>query len=209
MIHPKAVRAFRERKRDSFVWMKTLKSRELDEELDRLGFRPARHDKPLMKHQKVSVIIGLAYPQFAFFLDMGSGKTRIALELLYHRWKRNEFDVGMVLAPSQSALIGWENQIKEWRIKMPYLLLPNSPSEYKWELVEHFTEGLILVTYAGFTRMMCQLEEQEDKDKDKLVPIKKRVTQINKLVGAIVADESTKLMHKKSLAYRLMLRLTK
>src|SRR5262245_23875834 len=82
-IHPSAAKRFLKEPRDSHVWMKKLKSKDLDKALEDVGFRVCSNKVlPLQKHQKICVLLGIAFKGFSFWLDMGTGKTRIALELL-------------------------------------------------------------------------------------------------------------------------------
>lgn len=209
MLHPKAVRNFLHRQRDNHEWVKDLSEKKLDHELQYLGFRPAWPQKPLRLHQKACFLLGVAYPSFAFWLDMGTGKTRLALELLRWWFHEGEVKVALILAPSESVIISWENQIKEWRINLPYVSLYNSPSSEKWDTVNEFDYGIILATYPGLTRMLTVLKKPEGKKRGKLTPKHSAIKRLAKKVDAMVLDESTKVSHKKSLAYRLCRQLAK
>lgn len=189
--------------------MKKLPVSDVDAELKRLGFKVARPDKPLLFHQKICVLIGLAFPRFAFWLWMGTGKTRVALELIYHRWCRNEFDVVLVLGPSESSLLGWEKQIKLWHIDMPYVLLGNSPSAEKWHQLRQFKEGIILATYPGITRMVSELQSVKGKKRKKLKLAGSKMSEMRDLVDACVPDEATKIMNHASLTGKFCNRVSK
>lgn len=204
--------------------MKKITNRELDRELERLGFKVARPGKPLRKHQKVCVLLGLAYPGFCFWLDMGTGKTRIVLELLYHYWKLGLLDRALILVPSEHALISaWEPQIKQWRIKMPFVTLGNGASAEKWHSVNELDSGLILATYPGIARMLSNKKPPRKSGKSKkakkikskkakkikLSPDRKKMTALAKRLDAVIPDESTNLGNQASLIYRIVKRLSK
>jgi len=202
MIHPKAIKEFIIGKRDNHAWMKKLKHRELDLALRAVGFKAASK-KSLLKHQKVCILLGIAYKCFAFWIDMGTGKTRVALELLNYWWKHGELDRAIIEVPSEPALIGWENQIKEWRIKIPFLTLGNSSSKYKWEQIEDFDTGLIMVTYPGLVRMLSVKKVVPfKKKKRKLVLDNKLIKKLMNDINAQVLDEATKVGHHTSLIYQ-------
>lgn len=213
-IHPSAVKRFLKEPRDSHVWMKRLRSRELDEALDRVGFRPcSKKVDPLQNHQKVCVLLGIAFKGFAFWLDMGTGKTRIALELLAF-WIREGYITGaLILGRSESALIEWEQEIEKWRIKLPYITLLNSPSADKWDELAEFDGGLILATYPGLARMLSVLKPMRRRKgkpaKNKLKINAAKVKRLCKVIQAYVTDESTELGNKKSLQYRVCNQLSK
>lgn len=210
IISPFAIKEFIKRPRDSHAWMKKLPEAELDAALKELKFKPA-NPAPLDKHQKICVLLGIAYKQFAFWLDMGLGKTRIALELLRYWHQQGELHTAIVLAPSESVLIGWENQIKEWRLGLPHLTLLNSSSNEKWDHVSEFEGGVILATYPGLVRMVTGLQEvtKGRRTKRKLVINKALIKRLAKTVSALVMDEATKGANKGSLNYRVCNQISK
>ena len=87
LISPKVVQGFIDQPRDSHVWMKRLKRKELEDlvypDWDQFEMEP-------FLHQLVSIALGIAYPQFLYLLDMGLGKSAVWLALLrYFRAKRD------------------------------------------------------------------------------------------------------------------------
>lgn len=187
--------------------MKKLPRKIVARELKRVGFRVANPEKKLRLHQMVCILLGIAHPAFAFWLEMGTGKTRIALELLYYFWKKKRFKVALILAPGESALDSWEKQIKIWDINIPYVTLMNSPSADKWDAIAELETGLILATYPGFVRMCCDLYKKPRARKAALKPNPKKLKVLTKLLQAMVLDEATKVAHIHSLAYRICRKL--
>lgn len=208
MIHPKAVKEFLARERDDWSWMKRLSHVKLDRELERLGFRTC-NAKPLLKHQKVCVLLGIMFRAFPFWLDMGTGKTRIALELLNYWKEQGELTTAIVLAPSESALIGWENQIKLWQIPLPFVTLLNSPSQEKRDAIDEFEEGIVLATYPGLTRALSVLVPGKKGKKKRLKANQKLIDSVAKRIQAIVPDEATKLGRHDSLTFKVVEKLRK
>jgi len=140
---------------------------------------------------------------------MGTGKTRIALELINYWHQQGELKTALVLAPSESALIGWENQIKEWQIKLPFITLLNSPSQDKREAITEFEKGIVLATYPGLTRALSKLSEKVGKKRRKLEPNSLLIARIGKRIQCIVPDEATKLGNHASLTFKIIKRLRK
>lgn len=211
MINPKVVKEFLQRARDDHRWMKSLSHKQLDKELAKANFKPCS-PIPLLKHQKVCILLGIMYRAFPFWLDMGTGKTRIALELIVYWYKEHELDVALVLAPSESALIGWEKQIKQWSVKLPFVTLLNSPSQDKRDALDEIERGIILATYPGLARALSQLavvKGKRKRKKRKLEPNKKLIAKIASRIDCIVADESTKLGNHDSLIYRIVKQMRK
>lgn len=208
MIHPRAVKEFMRAERDTFAWVKDLPEKQLDRELEKLGFSPARRKKPLRKHQKVCVLIGLAYMYFSFWLDMGTGKTRIILEMLQFFYDQEFFERGIVLVPSEPAVYSWEEQIAEWQIKVPYVCLPNGPSAEKWKAVDDLQSGLIIATYPGLTRMVSTKVPGKGKKKPRLKWNRKLMQRFTANLGVLILDESTNVGNQGSLIYRICRKLS-
>lgn len=203
-IHPLAIKRFMAQPRNSHVWMKQLKHSELNQALDEIGFEQNPNVRRLLKPQKVCIILGLRYGKFAFWLDMGVGKSRVALELIKFLIDIGEIKSALIQAFSELAIIAWENEIKEWQIDLPVVTLLNSSSQDKWDELAEFEGGIILATYAGLTRMCC-VPGKNSKGKGIL---KLKYSLVRKLVkiagiGCVVPDESTLLGNKGSLQYRI------
>lgn len=219
MIHPEVVRDFLRAHRDSHVWVKDLTHAQLDAELARLGFAPARPKRPLDKHQKACLLLGVAFTAFSFWLDMGTGKTRLALELLRYLMQQGDVRHALVLVPSEQSVYGWEKQIQEWRINIPYVALGNSQSANKWEQIDELeVPGFIICTYAGLVWLLSKRKPKKKKGKvvkrnGKVVMRATRhmslVDRLCKNLDAIVSDESTKLGNQGSAQYMAVRALRK
>lgn len=212
MIHPGAIKEFLERELDNHVWMKRLKHRDLNVALASLGFQAAC-DKPLRKHQKVCILLGLAYPRFAFWLDMGTGKTRIVLELLQHFWRTNQMHRAMVLCISDEAIDEWEKQIRKWKIKIPHVGVGNSSTAEKWQAVAELGAGIIIATYSSFNHMFTKREKEARKGKRarkvRLRPDPKKIKAFATGLDAFIMDESVHLGNHQSLGHRIARRVSK
>lgn len=214
-ISPFAIEEFIEQPRDNHLWMKKVPRLELSREVAKLNYS-STSIRPMLAHQLACFLLGARFKKFAFHLDMGTGKTRLALELIRYWVQRKRINVTLVLVPSESAIISWENQIKEWRIDVPYVSLTGSSSAVKWEKLDGFKSGIILVTYAGLSWMVSKKKETEKFKKGqvvsvgKLLPHEPFMNKLISLVDAIVADESTELGNggqRGSLIWRLCNRL--
>ena len=92
MIPSVAITGYLERKLESHKWVKRLTAKQLEEALSRLPLRPDLTPQ-FRLHQKACFLLGVAYPQFCFFLDMGTGKTLLSLELLRYWWEAGKVGV--------------------------------------------------------------------------------------------------------------------
>jgi len=174
-----------------------------------LHFGVADASRPLRNHQKTCILLGTAYPKFAFHLAMGLGKSRITLELLRQSFLQKKLRCALVLVPSEPAIVSWEDQITEWKIGIPFISLMNSASAEKWAAVNEFEDGIIIATYPGLVRMLTKQVKGSGKKKGKLVPCPSLIKKLQSKVGALVLDEATLISHQRSLAYRLCYQLSK
>ena len=193
-IDPRAVQDFLGKPRDSFTWMKGLSEREVDDALAALDPRPNIRS-PLMLHQKVCFLLGVAYPAFFFMLDMGTGKTLLTLELMRYWLMTGKLQRGLVFAPTDEVVGGWEDEIRRWAPDLPYECLLGS-SDQKASSLGRLDRGLAIVTYPGFVWLGCDLErvvKKSGKAVNELVPNKKKLKALTRGVNASVWDESTKV----------------
>src|SRR5580692_11249490 len=190
MIHPDALKDFLSWQRDSHAWVKKVSERELDQQLRELDFSPARADMPLRKHQKACALLGIAYPRFGFWLDMGTGKTRLILELLRYFIAAGKIKRALILLPSEDGVYSWERQIKQWQIDIPYVALGNMPTADKWREIEELESGLIIMGYPGLQWLVSK-KKADKKGKPRLNWDDKLCKKLAALIDAYVADEST------------------
>src|SRR5258708_4124186 len=111
MIPSVAIDDFLGRKLDSHLWIKRLTSKQLDEAISQLRPVPVFMPK-LRKHQRACFLIGVAYPQFCFFLDMGTGKTLLSLTLLSYWFQIGLLKRALIFVTSDKAFRTWENQLE-------------------------------------------------------------------------------------------------
>lgn len=202
MILKRAIRAFLEGPSDSHDWIKKLKRKELLRAVMELRPRP-RFDDTLFAHQLACFLLGVAYPEFGFWLDMGTGKTRLTLELLRYHARANGMRRAIVFITSDKAYPTWAKQIEEYNIGLPYIHLEGSGKQ-KWAALDEIEDGLIFVSYPGATDMCSTTVRVKGKNKWKLK--RALVSRLGHGVDAVVLDESTKAAGQ-SLTNRLAGRL--
>jgi len=121
------------------------------------------------------------------FLTMGSGKTRVAIELI------KKFEASRVLIVSKSKIVKdtWANQLKEWGLGyMDYVCLANMPSEKQIKILN---EGIDEDTIVG-TNFETFSKSVAIKNRPKRVDLKNSpILQAYELPNwdIIIIDEST------------------
>ena len=199
MIPQAAIKQFLNQPRDDHRWLKELKHKEVDRLLDELDPPPKFWHK-LGLHQKVGLYLGIKYGVFAYWYDMGTGKTLMSLELLQYWWDCGLLRRALVFVTSDKAFPTWERQTVQYQMTMPFTSLDESSSERKWEILERAGDGLIFLTYPG-TLAMVKSGKQE------LSP--KLIKHLLTDVDAVVWDESTKCANTQSLTYKLCLQVSR
>jgi len=199
-----AIEQFLRQERDDHRWMKDLPRREIDAALARM--RPAPHLWPgLRLHQKVGFLLGVAYPQFSFWIDMGGGKSLLSLELLRYWFQIGRIKRAIVFVISDKAFPTWERQHAQYNIGIPYVTLDGASSKQKWAKLRAFGDGIVFVTYPGAVAMVSERVRRKGKVKMRLNPV--LVEELGAGVGAVVFDESTRVGIK-SLTNKMLLMLT-
>jgi hypothetical protein len=201
VILKSAVKQFLKRPRDDHRWLKGLKKQEVDELIASLEPKPKLWPH-LMLHQKISFYLGVAYGSFAYWLDMGSGKTLVALELMKYWYRCGAIKRCIVFVITDKAFPTWETQIERFKIGLPVVALEGS-SEHKWEQLEKFKHGIVLVTYAGATAMCSETVQRKGKKKANWKLDKGLMNRLCDGAGMLVMDESTRAGNDQSLSHKL------
>jgi SNF2 family DNA or RNA helicase len=208
VIPKNVIRKFLNGERDDHRWIKKLGHKGLDRLLSELRPRPNYHPK-LGLHQKAGLYLGIKYGSFAFWYDMGTGKTFLSLELLQYWWDFYGMRRAMVFVISDKAFNTWERQLRQYKINIPFCTLDASSSEEKWRTLDHFDEGIIFLHYPGTVAMVTGKAKVVKGRKGKKLKAKKKALDPDKLeklvrgVDVAVFDESTKAANTGSLTYKV------
>ena len=115
MISKQAVRDYlHEAKRRSdkapiYGWLKRATFREADRLLQTKLHKDFEFTSEPYFHQAVSLYLGLYYPEYMFMLDMGLGKTKIALDIASNRMLAGQVKRCLVLVPTDVNVANWED----------------------------------------------------------------------------------------------------
>jgi hypothetical protein len=211
MISRKATKQFLARERRDFRPWKKLTKRELGDMMRALPVRPPIWSK-LSKHQKVCLLIGIETGRFGFFLDPGMGKTLLNIALA--RWfkKAGLAKHNLVLVPRKINKGEWKREIAKHSPSSTVCILRGS-TEQKWRRLERTKALFIVETYAGFIRMICDLEERKTRRKSRkkmrLKPNRKRVKAVAEKCQITTADESTFVGSHRAVTFRILRAISK
>jgi len=205
LIPRAAVKNYLARPLDSHLWVKGLSNAQLDAALQQLDPPPSLNVRTRI-HQKACFLLGVAYPQFCFWLDMGTGKTLLSLELLRYWFQCGLIKRAIIFVTSDKAFHTWEKQLVEFGIRLPITALEGS-SLQKWKQLEEFGDGLVLLPYPGAVAMASRRVTAVKKKKHELQLDKKLVARLAQWGQALVLDESTKAAGRGSLTHSLLAKL--
>lgn len=199
MIAKGAIQAFLSRKLEDLSWLKTANESKLDEIL-RLEFKGEFHTIPF-RHQKVCTLIGISEPLWAYFVDMGGGKTKIILDVLSHHRTVGNIKRTLVLVPQPINTSVWVEQAKLHQPSLRVVSLVGSKAQRVEALKQEADifvmnyKGLEVFMTAGSRTGKRQIEREGTKE-------------FISRFDSVVYDESHHLGSHRSLVYRMAKRLS-
>lgn len=209
MIIPKAnVEKFLARKRDDYRSWKKITNKQIDALAAELPSKPpSALWRKMRKVQRIMFVIGAMAPghKFAFHADTGTGKSLLSIALTRYVTRRRRVYRTLVLVPRNVNKAEWRRELRKHVPDASYVLLTGS-SERKWQLLEEADDEFVVTTYAGLVRMICKVTEPKPgqrKKKNFLKPNMSRMKRLLKSIDGLIADESTELSSKSSLAWRI------
>lgn len=201
MISPIALKRYRQRKLDDHSWLKRLSARKVNSAL--LQLKPAPRFQDLRLHQCVYLLLGITYLSFFILLDMGGGKSVVALRLIEYLYKIGKLKgVAVILVPNDAAIWNWEDEIKKWCPKLPYRLLTESSSKGKWRQLGAFKRGIVLVTYPGYRAMVSELKKTGNAKHAHRVLSDELTRKFNSRASALIMDEITACKNSDKLTFK-------
>jgi len=187
MIAPSALREFVCRSLDEFDWMKSASPADIDEEYN--SVKVETQTAPML-HQKVCLLIGTAYSRFLFFLDCGTGKSKIALDLIRHMRGRG-CARALVLVPNRSNIETWLAEARK-----------HQPSLSVAELTT--LEDSVDVSVALYSKIVrLATTPRRVNGKQKWVITQSKLDELCEQFDGLILDESTAVKNTTSLTFRV------
>ena len=212
MLLPKrVVRQFLSRDLDDHRYLKLFTHAELDKLASELPVKPPIWAE-LDRHQKVGLLLAAWYDgRYGLWMDTGMGKTFLSIGVARYLRKLKKVHRVLVLVPFRINKSEWRRQVKKHSPSTSLTTLDGS-SERKWELLREGTT-VVVETYGGLTRMCCSLARVGGVDKHKLKnvlrPDKAKVRELVKSFDMLVLDQSTKVINKRALIFRICNQVSK
>ena len=203
MISKKAVQEFLLQPRDDFTWIKEVDREDLLAEISE--FCPEYQFKlPLFLHQLAAFYLGAVHDNFLYFLDMGTGKTGIALNLINLRKKYlKQIKKALVVVPNVVNVENWINETKKFT-NLKAIALTGTKAEREYALTQK--EDIYLINYDGLPVMMTEFEVQtkgKSKGKKKRVIHRFKSRHFANQFDMVVLDEIHNVKHTTTLTFKL------
>ena len=200
---PRAIKEFLARKRRDSSKPKKASARTVDRKLAALEPQPTFVTSPYL-HQKVCFLLGVYFERYAFFLDMGLGKTKLASDLFSYfsscyRNQRREHLRGLVLVPNTANIEGWRDEVAKHAPDLTFEGLDISGKSKRLAAVAAGSDMLV-TTYAGWAALVCRRGK-------KGLEVDPEKQELEGRFDFVVFDESSFLRNHNTLAFRLAKRL--
>lgn len=193
MIPRSAIDEYLDLPRDDHRWMKDLEAEDVDRSLHKLGFQTFPGSRV---HQKVGNLLGVALPRFAYFYDMGTGKTLMTLDNLRYWMNMGKIRRGIIFLTSDKAMSTWTRQAKRFGFgDIPYKCLVGS-SEEKLDLSRDIKQGLLFISYPGAVNLIAYKVRGQ-----KWMLSASKMNYLTEDIDVMVMDESTRAGHHTSLTH--------
>ena len=193
-IAQSAVEAFLARELNDWSQLKREHLEDITRTLTERG--AAFHTTP-RAHQSVCTLIGLEQNAFGFYLDPGTGKSKIALDILRARRAKGEVRRALFLCPSPVTVAGWQEQLRLHAPDLRVMALVGERAERQAALEQE--ADVYLLNYAGL-QVFCA---ERDARKRAFVPVRGLVERFAALWDMVVFDESHMLGHHDTLVFNL------
>lgn len=150
LLDPRAVRAFLERDLDDWRWVKEVPREELRGCVDK-DFR--FHTDPRL-HQLACFVLGTQLARFMFLLEMGSGKSKLLLDLIRYRKHLGQLRGALICVPNIINLASWEAQIGAHAPDLTFKVLAGTRTK-RYQLLDAEHTDICLVNYGGLQTYMA------------------------------------------------------
>ena len=199
MISPLAVQEFNERVRLDSNRFKNASEAKIDAFIAKRWPEPEWVFPPYI-HQKAALALCMRFPTFGMFLEMGLGKTKVMLDAFLYRRYTGEAKRMLVLVPSITNLLEWEDQIKT---HAPGLTCSTITGKGAAARAEQVAAGdVVIVTYVGWLRLISP-----GKGKIVMSKLKAAAHTLESQFDFVAFDESSLLKRSSSTFFKAARRL--
>ena len=205
MISRHALLDYLGREMQDYTWLKKAKRGQVLDFLSNVDSSISFYTMPFL-HQLAGMAISTEEDTFLFFMDAGTGKTKLSLDILAYKALTRPAQT-LVLVPNEQVMRGWERNI-ELHSDASYCSLYGT-TEQRWDLWrENEDQELYICTYTAMQHMVCDLEpvkrrkKNEHKLRNKRV-LTDRLYELTDRVDAVVFDEIHLCKNSESVNFKM------
>ena len=209
VIARSAITQFLSRDFDNFNWLKKTPRSELMEAIRALSPAP-RFKTPSWDHQLAAFYAGVCNPYFMYLMDMGTGKTKVILDLISYAKREGKLKRALVMVPRLMNLDSWVDAVAE-HSNLRGVVCSSGSAESKWQVLSMDEADLTMIDYPGLHLALSKrqaVKGKKTKGKYRLVPDEKKIATIKRRYNFICLDECHKLGSHDNLWFSLLRRLT-
>ena len=135
-----------------------------------------------------------------------TGKTLMSIALALYLRNTKQVKRVLILVPNNINRYEWRREIRKHSPETSCVVLDGS-TENKWNLLRGSDAFLVITTYMGLLRMVCEL--RVSKKENRFVPNKKLMREIVKTFDCLINDESTSVSNLHTLPFRICRQIAK
>lgn len=199
MLDPRAVEAFYKRELDDFRWIKECPREELLKLVPK-GFRFVTEP---YTHQLACFILATKFPRLLFFLDLGTGKSRVLLDIIRYRKMMRQLRGALVTMPNVINMASWERQISIHAPDLSYRILSGDKAS-RYAMMDEEPVDVCLINVGGLPVYMADAKRRTKKGKQRRDVVVEDAVEFSNKFSFIGYDEiHVGLSTVTSLQYRL------
>ena len=191
-----AIEAYCKRPTDDWEWVKRMGRAELLSRFHRRwGAHPIFKTSPYL-HQLQALYLGVLNRRFGMFLSMGTGKTKIAIDLISYLQDFMGGGRALVVCFNEASIYGWQEEVLAHSDYLVSHSCIGSRKEKELALKESESD-VHLMTYSGVFSYCTAMGKPNKKGKKKRYVVPDSLGDFQKY-DIVVFDEVHKLMHSDS-----------
>jgi len=202
LISRRAIADYLDRDFNDYTWMKKLPLEKIERELSSFKVRPRFKTMPWL-HQLVCFYICLCEPRFLLLLDMGTGKTKILLDVLTQLIREKRVERGLITVPRLINVDSWMRAIENHSNLEPNRIDISEIEEKRHRLLNP-TGEITIIDYPGLRLALSKKKRGGGLERDEQL-----VRKVQRLYGYLGVDESHTLSNHDNLQFGIMRKLAR
>ncbi len=165
---------------------------------------------PPYQHQLACFLLAMKYPGLFLALDMGTGKSKIILDVFSYRRRLSEETQHakrmLILVPNQSNVGTWGEQLRTHAPQLTYALLTEDQGRVSREFMWNDTSrDCVVMTYSGFVQLLKTPMSRKTKKRRTYELSQDKIDQIPQLFDSVTLDESSYIASPDNITTKILL----